>query len=101
MIAEFSVTPVFNSEDTADWVARAVEIIDKSGLNYQVTAMGTLIEGDFDDVMAVIKECHQNLMVDCPRIKTLIRIDDHKGRQALLQKRITEVEHLLGKELSH
>ncbi len=102
MLAELSITPMCASEDTADWLAMVVDKIDKSGLNYQVTAMGTLIESDnWDKLMNIIGACHQIILQNCARVQTDLRIDEHKGRQGMLQKRVSEMEHLTGKELKH
>lgn len=102
MIAELTITPMCEGEDTADWLAMVVDKIDESGLDYQVTAMGTIIETDsWDQLMDTVKECHQLILANCPRVQTDLRIDEHKGRSGMLQKRVTEMEHLTGKELKH
>jgi uncharacterized protein (TIGR00106 family) len=59
MVIEFSVVPVGQGEELAGAVARVLDIIDRSGLPYQLTAMGTLVEGDWDEVMGLVRRCHE------------------------------------------
>lgn len=102
MLAELTITPMCETEDTADWLSNAIDIIDESGLDYQVTAMGTLIESnDWKALMDVIRQCHNTILSNCARVQTDIKIDEHKGHTHMLEKRISEMEHLTGKELKH
>src|SRR5713101_3125768 len=53
-IAEFSITPIGKGVSVGEYVARAVDIVDRSGLPYRLNPMGTVIEGSFDQVLALI-----------------------------------------------
>ena len=99
MIAEFSVVPVGRGEELADLVAQVVDIIDRSGLPYQLTAMGTLIEGDWDSVLALIKECHLQMRQHASRVLTRVSIDDRDGARNRLTGKIRDVEKILGREV--
>ena len=102
MLAELTITPMCETEDIADWLAMVIDIIDESGVDYQVTAMGTLIESnDWDELMGVVHQCHNAILSNCARVQTDLKIDEHKGRTGMLEKRISEMEHLTGKELRH
>jgi len=102
MIAELTITPMCESEDTADWLAMVIDKIDESGLDYQVTAMGTIIESDsWDVLMDTVKLAHETILANCARVQTDLRIDEHKGRSGMLNKRVNEMEHITGKELKH
>ena len=99
MIAEFSVVPVGAGEELAGPVAAIVDIIDRSGLPYQLTAMGTLVEGDWEAVLGLIRECHLRMRRDFPRVLTRISIDDRKGAAGRLAGKVTDVEKALGRSV--
>jgi uncharacterized protein (TIGR00106 family) len=97
MIAEFSVVPVGGGEELAKPVAAVVDLIDRSGLPYQVTAMGTLVEGDWDEVLGLIAKCHARMRRDFPRVLTRVSIDDREGAERRLTGKIRDVEEVLGR----
>jgi len=99
MIAEFSIVPVGKGEGLAKLVAGVMDIVDKSGLPYQLTAMGTLVEGDWDDVLALIKECHFEMRRQGTRVLTRISIDDREKALNRLTGKVRDVEKALGREL--
>jgi len=98
-IAEFSITPIGRGVSVGEHVARAVDIVDRSGLPYRVDPMGTVIEGSFDEVLALIARCHQAVMKDCQRVSTIIKIDDRKGVTRQLDAKVAAVERRLGRKL--
>ena len=55
MLAQVTITPVGTGEELKEMIAKAVAIIEKSELDYQLTSMGTIIEGDWDEIMATTK----------------------------------------------
>jgi len=54
VLLEFSMSPLDKGESVSVYVSRSLDIIDKSGLPYQLTPMGTIIEGEWAEVMAVV-----------------------------------------------
>ncbi len=99
MIAEFSIVPVGKGEELAGSVAKILDIVDRFGLPYQVTAMGTLVEGEWDDVFALIRECHAAMREQAGRVLTRISIDDRKNARNRLKGKVEDVEKALGREL--
>jgi uncharacterized protein (TIGR00106 family) len=59
VLLEFSMSPFAKGESLSPYVARSLDIIDKSGLPYQLTPMGTIIEGEWAEVMAVVTACFE------------------------------------------
>jgi uncharacterized protein (TIGR00106 family) len=100
MLVEFSVVPMGRGASISRHVAKVVDIIDKSGLPYKTHAMGTLIEGNWEECMRVIKKCHDALKRQAPRVYTRIAIDDKKGKKGLLVKKLDSVESKLGRSFS-
>jgi uncharacterized protein (TIGR00106 family) len=100
MLAEFTIFPIGKGVSLSKYVARSLEIIDKSGLAYRINPMGTVVEGEWDEVMALIKTCHMAIGEDTERVSTTIKIDDRKGVSGALERKIKSVEEKVGRELS-
>ncbi len=99
ILLEFSMTPLDKGESVSAYVTRSLDIIDKSGLEYRINPMGTVIEGEWDEVMGVVKACFEKMQSDCSRISTAIKIDYRKGRSGRLKSKIASVEKKLGRDL--
>ena len=97
MLVEFSVVPMGKGESISAHVAKVISIIDKSGLPYQTHAMGTLIEGSWEDCLKVIKQCHDAMKKITPRVYTRIAIDDRKGKTKMMTRKLESVEAKLGR----
>lgn len=100
VLIEFSLFPVGKDEHLSPFVAHSLEIIEKSGLHYQLTAMGTLIEGEWDEVMGIVKKCYLRMQEECPRLYGSIKFDVRKGDEGRLKKKVASVEQKLGRKLS-
>ena len=100
VLLEFSMTPLTKGESVSTYVARSLDIVDRSGLPYQLTPMGTIVEGDWADVMTVVTQCFETMRADCDRISTQIRIDYRAGPGGRLQAKVEAVERKLGRKLS-
>ena len=99
MMVEFSIVPVSDSRHLSEPIARALKIVHTSGVEYRLTPMGTLLRGEWDEVMAVIKQCHETLRQDFDRVITNIKIDDVLERPAFDDK-IDSVEQKSGLKLN-
>jgi uncharacterized protein (TIGR00106 family) len=95
-MAEFSIFPLDKGESLSEYVARAVKIVKDSGLAYHFGPMGTTVEGDWDEVMGVIGDCHKELEDDCERISLTVRIDYRKKGGARISRKVASVEERLG-----
>lgn len=99
MLASFSVLPVGVGEKLSGYVAEIMSIIDGSGLDYRMGPMETTVEGGFDEVMALVAECHRHMRKNASRVLTTIRIDDREGAENRLTGKIEDVEKALGREV--
>lgn len=96
MLAEISVFPLDKGDSgLSAYVAESIEIIKASGLDYEIHAMGTLIEGPSDVVFDVIKRCHENMASKCRRVVTNVKIDDRKGTEGSIKKKVASVREKL------
>lgn len=99
-LVEFAMFPTDQTESKSTFVARVLDIVDKSGLNYQLTPMGTIIEAEtVGEVFAVIDSAYAELQADCSRIYSAIKIDYRKGPVGRLNKKVASVEGKLGRGL--
>ena len=80
-------------------LAKVMRLIDSSGLDYRVGPMGTSVEGNWDQVMGLVKRCHQILLTESPRVLTHILIDDRKGAKARLTGKVASVLRKTGRTL--
>lgn len=99
MLAEFSVIPIGTGVSVSQYVAECMKIVDASGVDYRMNSMGTVLEGDYDKVMDVVRKCHVRVMEMVPRVFTSIRIDDRKGATGGLDRKMKSVEEKIGKKL--
>ena len=99
VLLEFSMSPLDKGISLSKYVARSLEIIDKSGLEYKLNPMGTVIEGTWEEVMSVVANCFNRMKEDCERISTYIKVDYRKEKTNRLKTKIQSVENRLGKEL--
>ena len=99
VLLEFSMFPLDKGESVSKYVARSIDIIDRSGLAYQTHAMGTVIEGEFDQALDVVRRCYEAMAADCDRIECSIKIDARKGASGRLQSKVASVEQKLGRAI--
>ena len=100
MIAELSIIPVGHGVSISSDLAEVIKLIDQSGLPYKVTPMGTVIEGDWDPLMNLIKACHDQVMSESERVFTKITIDDRKGKSDRIHGKVASLETKVGKKLT-
>jgi uncharacterized protein (TIGR00106 family) len=94
------MTPLGKGESVSKYVAKVVDVIDKSGLSYTMSPMGTIVEGEtWDEVMDVLKKGFEQMQQDCSRISVAIKVDYRKGKPGRIKKKIESVEKKLGREL--
>ena len=99
-IAEVSIVPLGTSSvSVSEYVAGAIEELQKSGLSYQLTPMGTIIEGSLEDVLAVIRAMHETpFHSGVRRVYTTIKLDDRRDRPVQMNEKVTSVQKKLIKK---
>jgi len=100
MMVEFSVVPIGKGASVSPVIARVLKIVVDSGVPYKANPMGTVIEGDWNELVELIRKCHDEAMKDAERVVTTIKIDDYKGKGYRLEKKLESVEQKLGKKLN-
>lgn len=97
-IVHFSIYPVDKGEHLSTYVARAVRMIKDSGLPYHLGAMGTTIEGEWPEVMAVVNRCFEELGKDCGRIIVNLKADYKKEAENRMAGKIASVEEKMARD---
>ena len=95
MLVAFSLTPLGVGEDVSQPVAAAVKVVRESGLPNQTNAMFTLIEGEWDEVMAVVKRAADAVAAVAPRVSLVLKADIRPGVTGALTAKVERVERLL------
>ena len=97
MLVAFSVTPLGVGEGVAEYVADAVRVVRGSGLPNQTDAMFTTIEGDWDEVMPVVKQAVDAVAARAPRVSVVLKADIRPGVTGALTAKVDSLErHLSG-----
>jgi uncharacterized protein (TIGR00106 family) len=96
MIAAFSITPLGGSDSVGEQVAEAVRLVRQSGLPNETNAMFTNVEGEWDEVMSLIKACVEQVSQSAPRVSVVIKVDHRPGVTGALRHKVEEVERRLG-----
>ena len=99
MLVEFSIIPIGAGSSIGDQLARVLKIVDASGLPYKVNPMGTVIEGSWNEIIKLIKKCHDTVMKSEDRVYTTISIDDRKGKPNRIEEKVKSIEKRIGKTL--
>ncbi len=99
MVVNFTVVPIGKESSLSAQVAEILKIVSESGIDYKLHSMGTILEGEWDDIMRLIKKCHKKILKDSDRVLTTITIDDRKGRTGRIAGKVKSVEKKLGKKL--
>jgi len=99
MLVEFSIVPIGTGSSIGDQLAEVLKIVDASGLPYKVNPMGTVVEGEWNDVIGLVKKCHSAVMKTGERVVTTVSIDDRKGKPNRIDEKVKSVEKRIGKQL--
>jgi len=102
-IMEISVIPVGKAGPSlGDAVVGVLKVAEKRGVNYEVNAMGTTIEGDLDTLFSVAREMHEVCFgLGYPRVQTIVKLDDRRDRDVSMKQKVESVKTKLAKEALH
>ena len=96
MIAAFSITPVGVGDSVSESVSDAVRLVRASGLANETNAMFTNVEGEWDEVMALVKDCVMAVAGKAPRVSVVVKLDYRPGVEDALHGKVASVERHLG-----
>lgn len=99
VLCEFSMSPLQKGESVSRYVARSLDIVSKSGIDYRLNPMGTVLEGEWDEVLEVVTRCFNRMRKDCTRVSVSMKIDYRKGKKSRLESKVDSVEKRLKRSL--
>jgi uncharacterized protein (TIGR00106 family) len=99
-IVEVSIVPIGTGDTSvSQFVADALTVLQRAGLSYRLTPMGTIIEGDLREVMDIVLRMHETPFVQgIGRVYTTIKIDDRRDRQVTMEDKVKAVADRLRRE---
>ena len=97
MIVAFSISPTSGDADggVAEAVAAAVRVVRESGLPNETNAMFTNVEGEWDEVMDLLKSCVEKVAETAPRVSVVVKLDYRPGHPNAMQHKVEAVEQHL------
>jgi len=96
-LMEFSIIPLDKGPSVGKYVAEVLKTVDKSGLDYRLNPMGTVVEGEWEDLLDLLTDCFKALEKDCERVSLQVKFDYRKGAAGALEKKIQSVEEKAGR----
>jgi len=96
-IVEVSIVPIGTGEPSISrYVARAVSVLEKSEISYEISPMGTILHGELGKILEVIKDMHESCFSEgIVRVLTTIKIDDRRDRYVSPQDKVRSVREKL------
>jgi uncharacterized protein (TIGR00106 family) len=95
MLCAFSISPLGAGDSVGDAVADAVRIVRESGLPNETNAMFTNIEGEWSEVMGVLKQCIDSVAAGAPRVSVVVKIDYRPGSDDMMHRKVETIERRL------
>src|SRR5688572_21772899 len=99
VLLEMSITPLGKGDSVSQYVAECVDIVDQSGLDYELHAMGTIVEGELEQVLDLMRRCIEQTAKHSDRVTCAAKLDIRRGASGRLKSKVTSVEEKLGREL--
>lgn len=98
VLLEFAMFPIDKGDSVSPYVSKIIQMIRESGVTYQLTPMGTIIETEtMPEALAIVQQSYNILELDCDRVYSTLTFDIRKGKSQCLTQKIASVENLIGK----
>jgi uncharacterized protein (TIGR00106 family) len=98
-LMEFSMIPLDKGTSFSAYVARILTLVDESGLDYRLNPMGTVVEGEWEDLLALLTRCFRSLEQDSDRVSLQVKFDYRKGKEPRIQSKVNSVQVMTGRSL--
>src|SRR5262245_13266948 len=97
VLLEMSITPLGKGESVSKYVAECVDLVDRSGLDYELHSMGTIVEGELDEVLDLMRRCIEKTAEHSDRVTCAAKIDFRRGGPGRINSKVASVEQKLGR----
>ena len=101
-LVEVSIIPLgTETPSVSQYIARAVQVLQaEKDIKYELTAMGTIVEGDLDRLLALVRKMHEAVFdAGITRVVTTVKIDDRRDKTSSMTSKIESVKRRLGHKL--
>ncbi len=98
-LMEFSMIPLDKGASFSEYVARILTLVDQSGLDYRLNPMGTVVEGEWDQLLQLLTCCFRELEKDSARISLQVKFDHRKGAESRIESKVRSVQAKAGRNL--
>jgi uncharacterized protein (TIGR00106 family) len=99
VLLEMSIVPMGVGESVSQYVAECIDLVDKSGLDYEVHSMGTIVEGELNEVLNLMRECMEKVATHSERVSCSAKLDYRRGMAGRLTAKVDSVEQKLGRPI--
>jgi len=97
VLLEFAMFPTDKGESISPYVSKVIQMLRESGVTYQSTAMGTIIETEsLSEALALVQQSYDVLEPDCDRVYSSLKFDIRKGKSECFTEKIKSVESIIG-----
>jgi uncharacterized protein (TIGR00106 family) len=97
VLVDVSVVPLGVGVSVSKYVAACERVLEEAGLKPQLHAYGTNVEGEWDEVFAAVKRCHEVVHdMGAPRVSTSMRVGTRTDREQTLRDKVESVRRQLG-----
>lgn len=97
VLLEFAMFPTDKGESVSPYVSKVIQMIRESGVTYQLTAMGTIIETEsVPEALAIVQQAYDVLAPDCDRVYSSLKFDIRKGKRQCMKQKIASIENAIG-----
>jgi uncharacterized protein (TIGR00106 family) len=98
-LMEFALIPLDKGDSFSSYVVKTLEIVDESGLDYVLTPMGTIVEGEWNDLQSLLTRCFRALEAASDRISLSLKIDHRAEKSGRIQGKVRSVVEKAGRHL--
>jgi len=95
VLLEMSITPLGKGESVSQYVAECVRLIDDSGLDYELHSMGTIVEGELDQVLDLMRRCIVLVAKHSDRVTCAAKLDFRRGHSGRIKSKVESVQQIL------
>ena len=94
VVAEISIIPLGKGASVSKYVKKAIEVFKKYDLKVEPNAMGTVLEGDLDEILKAFKEAHSIVLNDVDRVVSNLKIDERKDKENTIERKLKAIGEL-------
>lgn len=99
VLLEMSIVPFGKGESVSQYVAECLELIDQSGMAYELHSMGTIVEGELPEVLGLMQRCIEQMATHSDRVSCAAKLDYRRGESGRIRAKVARVESHLGRTL--